>query len=435
MEQVRLIILDPGHFHAALIQKEMYSRVSQRVTVYAPLEPGLADYVNRLALFNTRSANPTSWELEVHASPDFLVRMLQDRPGNVVVIAGRNRGKIDRILASLEAGLHVLADKPWIIASGDLPKLAAALEAAERAGLVGYDIMTERHEITSILQRILVHDPAVLGQLVPGTAAEPGISARSVHHVMKLVAGVPIRRPVWFFDVSEYGEGLSDAGTHVVDLVQWTAFPDQPIDYRNDIRLLGAKHWPTVIGREAFQQVTGAGDFPASIAEHVRDGRLQYYCNNFVHYTIRGVHVKLDILWNWEAPEGAGDVYEASFRGTKACVEIRQGQPERYRPELYVVPNSAALQVEVFAALRRKIEALQAVYPGVGLRETPNQALFLIPDRYRVGHEAHFAQVTNQFFEYLKSPQSLPVWEKPCMLAKYYVSTRGVELARSHGRR
>jgi len=39
MDEFRLIILDPGHFHAALIQKSMYAGVSKRVAVYAPLGP------------------------------------------------------------------------------------------------------------------------------------------------------------------------------------------------------------------------------------------------------------------------------------------------------------------------------------------------------------------------------------------------------------
>ena len=59
-------------------------------------------------------------------------------------------------------------------------------------------------------------------------------------------------------------------------------------------------------------------------------------CNNSVEYTILGSHVKLEILWNAEAPHG--DTYEASFRGTKATVAIRQGEAEKYRPELYVTP-------------------------------------------------------------------------------------------------
>ena len=52
------------------------------------------------------------------------------------------------------------------------------------------------------------------------------------------------------------------------------------------------------------------------------------------------------------------------------------------------------------------------------------------PDRYRVGHEPHFGQVTNKFLSYLKDPKSMPAWEKPNMLAKYYVTTQGLELGR-----
>jgi predicted dehydrogenase len=433
MNQVKLVILDPAHFHAALIQKETYPWVSNKVSVYAPLGAELLDYLNRVALFNARPEKPTNWELEVHTAPDFMNRMLKDRAGNVVVFAGRNRGKIDRINASLDAGLNVLADKPWIISSADLPKLEAALKAAESKGLVGYDIMTERYEITSILQRELVNAPEVFGQQIEGTPEEPGIVGMSVHHIMKMVAGVPIRRSVWFFDVEEYGEGLADVGTHVVDLVQWTAFPDQPIDYRRDIRLLEGKHWPTVVTQEQFRQVTAEADFPRSVSEYVKNGRMDYYCNNSVLYTLKGIHTKLDILWNWEAPPGTGDAYEAAFRGTKARIEIRQGKAEKFIPELYVVPVGGA-RAEVVGGLKRKIAALQTAWPGVGIQERGGALHVVIPERFRVGHEAHFAQVTNRFFDYLKSPRSMPEWEKPNMLAKYYVSTKGTELGRERAR-
>ena len=58
-----------------------------------------------------------------------------------------------------------------------------------------------------------------------------------------------------------------------------------------------------------------------------------------------------------------------------------------------------------------------------------------VPDRYRVGHEAHFAQVTRSFLGYLKAPASLPKWERPNMLAKYYVTTKAVELSRHEAAR
>ena len=69
-------------------------------------------------------SQPTAWEEEVHTGPIPLSRLVAERPGNVVVLSGRNRGKIDAILAALGAGLHVLADKPWVIDVADLPKLA-----------------------------------------------------------------------------------------------------------------------------------------------------------------------------------------------------------------------------------------------------------------------------------------------------------------------
>jgi predicted dehydrogenase len=400
-DQIKLIVLDPGHFHAALVQKEMYPSLDPSVSVYAPMGPDVVDYLNRIALFNTRNENPTAWKIELHSGPDFFERMLQERPGNVVVLAGRNRPKIDRIEASIDAGLNVLADKPWIISSGDLPRLERVLDRAAKKNLVAYDIMTERFEITSLLQKALVNDEAVFGKLV-------SVEARSIHHLMKTVAGVPLRRPVWFFDVNEYGDGLADVGTHVIDLVQWTAFPNDMVDYKKDIRILSARRWPTVISRSDFERVTGEREFPASLATHVKDGALHYDCNNSVEYTVRGAHVALDIRWNWESADG--DVYEASFQGTKAHVELRKG-------ELYVAPRTHAL--DDWAA------AIRDTYPGLAIEPHAGEARIVIPPQVRVGHEDHFAQVTNRFFDYLKAPSTLPAWERSNMLAKYFISTSG----------
>jgi hypothetical protein len=285
--------------------------------------------------------------------------------------------------------------------------------------------MTERFEITSILQRQLVNDPALFGTLQQGTADNPGIRASSIHHIMKLVAGVPLRRPVWFFDTVEYGEGLADVGTHVVDIAHWIAFPDQILDYRKDVQMISGRHWPTKISTAQFQQVTGEKQFPASLAANVHDGSFDYFCNNAVHYTIKGTHVQFDILWNLESKEG-GDVYEAVFRGSNANIEIRQGKAEKFQPQIYVVPQgNRATTVD---ALRKRIAAMQTSWPGVGFEEAGTALRITIPEKYHVGHESHFAQVTNRFFHYLKEPQTLPAWEKSAMLVKYYVSTKGVEL-------
>lgn len=425
MTEVRLITLDPAHFHAALVQKEMYPQVNKRVHVYAPLGTDLMAHLNRILGFNTRKSGPTAWDLEVHASGDFVQRMIAEKPGNVVILSGRNHAKIDYILGAVQNGINVLADKPWILRTEDLGKLQTALDTADEKGLIAYDIMTERFEITTILQRELVQDANVAGTVESGSADQPAVYMESVHYLMKKVAGVSLLRPEWYFDITKQGEGLTDVGTHLVDLVPWLLFPEQPMDYRKDIQIQAGKRWPTVISRDDYTHVSGAVDFPDYLQPWLKDDKLEYFCNNSVSYTVRGVHVHLDVRWDFEAEPGAGDKHLAIIRGNRATVEIRQGKEQNYRPELYVVPGPDQMD-SVAAALKTKIEQLQGKYVGVGLEKSGAEFHILIPDTYRIGHEAHFAEVTNQFLKYLENPKGLPTWEKPNMLAKYYVTTQGV---------
>jgi len=430
MPDVHLMTLDPGHFHAALVQKEMYPGVGPRVEVFAPLGEDLCRHLKRIDGFNRRADRPTAWDVEVHASADFFERMLRERPGNVVVLSGRNRGKVDRILPAVKNGLHVLADKPWILASADLPKMDEALAEADRRGVVAYDLMTERFEITSILQRVLVNDRPTFGEIVKGTEAEPAVHMESVHHLMKVVAGTPNARPPWYFDITEQGEGFSDIGTHLVDLVQWTVFPDQVIDCQRDVRFLSADRWPTWISEANFRRVTNEPRFPETLAPFIKNQALEYFCNTRVSYTLRGIHVRLIVIWDWEAPPGAGDTHFAVYRGTRARIEVRQTERDRYRPELYVIPNAAADAAAVSTAVETKLRTLHAEYRGVTVEQLDGELHVDIPDRFRVGHEAHFAQVTTRFLEYLQDRSMLPAWERPNMLAKYYITTKGTELSR-----
>jgi predicted dehydrogenase len=68
--------------------------------------------------------------------------MMAEKRGGVVMLSGRNARKIEYLRASINAGLHVLADKPWIIEAADLPKLESVLGAAEEKGIIAYDAMT-----------------------------------------------------------------------------------------------------------------------------------------------------------------------------------------------------------------------------------------------------------------------------------------------------
>ena len=55
---------------------------------------------------------------------------------------------------------------------------------------------------------------------------------------------------------------------------------------------------------------------------------------------------------------------------------------------------------------------------------------FAIDDLKLADHEDHFAQVTQRFLRYVRGRSTLPSWERPNMLAKYYVTTEGTALAR-----
>src|SRR4051812_46552227 len=105
----------PGHLHPPPVQKEMYPPLAHPGDGYAPPRPDLLAHLGRIAGFNSRPNDPTAWRLEVHAGGDPLDRLLRERPGNVVVLSGRNDAKVGRIKAAVDAGLHVLADKPWVL--------------------------------------------------------------------------------------------------------------------------------------------------------------------------------------------------------------------------------------------------------------------------------------------------------------------------------
>src|ERR1035437_9896847 len=60
--EVKLITLDPGHFHAALVQKNMYEQINPEVYVYAPDGFDLKEHLTRIEGFNSRTDNPTAWK-------------------------------------------------------------------------------------------------------------------------------------------------------------------------------------------------------------------------------------------------------------------------------------------------------------------------------------------------------------------------------------
>ncbi len=425
---VRLMTLDPGHFHAGLVQKKMYETINPVVFVYAPEGPDVNMHINRIKSYNTREVNPTSWVEEIYTGPDYLEKMLQNVPGNVVVLSGNNSRKTEYISKSIAAGIHVLADKPMAINPNDFDTLIKTFLLAEEKGLLLYDIMTERYEITTILQKELSLIKEIFGNLQEGSIENPAITKESVHHFFKYVSGEPLIRPAWFFDVNQQGEGIVDVTTHLVDLVQWEAFPGQIIDYSQDIDILAANRWITSLNMEQFQQVTGLKEYPQYLLEDTDKNILEVYSNGEINYTIKGHHAKVSVIWNYQAPEGGGDTHYSIMRGTVCNLIIRQGPDENYKPILYVelFEEDNFFEQKLKQALNTTINAR---YPGVNVEKlTSTSWKIIIPENYKIGHEAHFGQVVDKYLDYLIN-NSMPVWEVPNMITKYYITTAALKMA------
>ena len=425
-KDVRLITVDPGHFHVALVQKTGYEEVDSTVHVYAPDGPDLRLHLARIEGLNTRSDDTTNWNEQVYRGPDFFEKMIEEKKGNVVVLSGNNKKKTEYILGSLQNQLNVLADKPMVIDSKGFQQLKEAFEVAEKNNLLLYDIMTERFEITTMLQRELSMLPEVFGTLEKGTPQNPAITKESIHHFYKYVSGSVLTRPAWFLDASQQGEGIVDVMTHLVDLVQWECFPEQSID-TSDIAINTARRWSTDMRLSQFKAITKIDEFPDYLRGNVQaDTVLKIFCNGEINYRIRGVNAKTSVIWKYEAPEGTGDTHYSIMRGTKANLVIRQDKDQQFKPTLYIEPVVKGANYE--QVLTEQIKSVQQKFPGVELKKSQKGWEVIIPEKYKEGHEAHFGRVTEKFLEYLKD-KNMPAWEVPNMIAKYYTTTQGLEVS------
>ena len=288
--------------------------------------------------------------------------------------------------------------------------------------------MTERHDVTNQVMGELVSDQHVFGGWQAGNANQPALVLESVHHLKKWVAGRPLARPWWWFDPAISGEAIADVGTHLADLAIGFIAPSQAVDYRSDIRLLDADRWPLILSEEQFRLMTMLPGYPEELRSRVVEGQLYYAGNSAATLLIRGVHVKLSTTWEFEAPAGGGDIHHAVAHGMTARVAVRQQQGRR--PELFVEAVNAANHAEMIRILQVKCSELQARFPGLTLDVRGTEVRLVIPDKLHTGHESHFAAVMEEYIRYFQTPRTVPHWERPNLLAKYYITTRAVEMSR-----
>jgi predicted dehydrogenase len=416
-----LVVLNPGHFHAALTLRKRHARLDDDVHVYAEDGADLESFLRLVQSFNTRAGEPTGWNVHVHRGPDFLERLSRERPGEVVVYTGKNDAKMRAIHRLHAEGFCVLGDKPWLIDAADLPLLRETVAGPPLA----IDIMTERHEITTRVQKALAASPEVFGGF-RADGSEPAIQLESVHHLYKLVNQRPLVRPAWYFDVAIQGEGITDVTTHLVDLTQWMTGAGKPFDYAGDIELVAARQWPTAVARDMFERITGLDDFPAAVRGAVSGDTLQYLCNAQIDYRLRGLPMRVLSIWNLAIPEGGGDTHCATLRGTQADLVVDQGPETGFATRLSVHPRSPG---QAYAGtLAQAVAVLQPQFPGLAVETDGDIYRIAIPQALRTTHEEHFAAVLDDFLDLLSSGER-PVNLAPDLLTKYTLLARAKELS------
>jgi hypothetical protein len=300
--------------------------------------------------------------------------------------------------------MHVLADKPMAIDGPGFDALVRAFADARERGVLLYDIMTERFEITTMLQKAFSRIPEVFGELLHGSAAEPAVVKESVPLLLEArvrLAGQAARRGsstsssrarAW--STSRRISSISSNGS---------AFPAETLDFSRDVAVLAARRWPTGITPAQFERLTQLRAFPEFLRKYVEpEGNLRVYANGEIDYRIKGVHAKVRVLWNYEAPPGAGDTHYSVMRGSKATLVIRQGAAEGWQPTLYIEPATSKVAAEMPALLAAAMPDVQAAFNGVDVERAGSEWRVLVPQEYHVGHEAHFGQVASAFLRYCR---------------------------------
>ncbi|WP_294080781.1 putative oxidoreductase C-terminal domain-containing protein [Proteiniphilum sp. UBA5384] len=407
-ERKNLMVLNPAHPHGAQIQNTLRSAFHADVHVYAPCENDLEEsYLNTINRHNRSDTVHYPWQIHTYIGEDYMEKMLQDNHGDVVIIASNNRSKSDYILRAAASGLNVIADKPMALNSSDFMKLTDAFAIAETQDRFISDLpaMSMRYSVTCLLQKELAAIPGIFGTLKKGSAEDPAVVQENLHYYYKRIL-----RPTWFFDVKQQGNGVTDVTTHLADLVLWSCFPEETVDYEKDIQIVSSKLWPITIQPGQFKKVTGIEPYPDSLTPYLEGEVLKVFSNGEIILKINETYVRLTARWDFEPPAGESDTHQSVLRGTHATLRIKPGHPL----DLYIEPSQKIDVQELEKEIRNHFEQLKNNYPFISLHQETN-GWRISTKRRAIKKETHINVPSQQ--------------EVSRMLAKYYITTKADAVA------
>jgi predicted dehydrogenase len=310
-----------------------------------------------------------------------------------------------------------------VIDKAGFEELINAYATAEKKGVLLFDMMTERYSLLNKVQKSLMQDTLLFGKIQQGTPDRPAIMESSVHHYYRGGKGT---RPFWFFDVSQQGEGIADVTTHLIDLTFWKTFPDEIIDYKKDIKVLSAKHWPVNITRTEFSKATSLSEIPESLNRYKKDTILEVFANGSINYQLKGINAGVKVEWRAATPKDGNDLRSAYTHGTKATLMISQTEGQK-RPRLTVQKEGNISEKNFQLNLTHALSLLNTSYPGISFSAGSEYTEIVIPSDLEISRDQTF----KVFIGHLEN-RKFPEWEVPNTIAKYYITTTALEMAKGN---
>lgn len=418
VEELEVDIFNPVHFHGALPLQSMYRDIqglalSPTVRVYHAPENSLTAF---RGMVEKIKAKEQGWEIGYSSSPNPLETMLRQR-GDILVLACPNVDKIDVINQAAQAGYRlILSDKPWVIEPEGMKPLENAVEEASKQGTILYDVMTERYELGTIMQDLIMCNTELFGVLEKGSVDQPAITKNSVHILDKSHMGVV--RPPEYFDTRWQGEGIVDVTTHLVDMANMLVMQDRTV-YPDNVELIRCRRWATNVPQNDFEAITKTQEKTLG----------DVFCNGSFTYKVNTINVGVEVCWKLK---GEDDQHYSKIEGSKVTVEVVKGPKDKHQL-VYITPKAPEKEVE--AALEAHVANLRQKFGNEGISYKKEEGRFklILPEEMYTNHFQHFAEVTTRALRYLAGQESFPrTLEDSRLLTKYYLTTSALAAARKN---
>ncbi len=405
MEGWTLHLVEPSHFHAALLLQRLDSRIIGHILIHAGTNWNEAPFLQSLHCLET--CNWDLGRLKIARSQDPIAELLRDHGRPLALLACENSLKADWALRLLLGNVPVLCDKPLWINATTGKGLSDFLRITNQDIFLD-DCMTERFEPVFELQKLL------LTEKLPGFEIRSGPNARvrfhlgNTHNLAKTVAGVPVGRERAFFQIERNGDPFSDVGVHLVDHylrlmtalgISTTYLDRNPGKVESDCK---------TIDPQSLSLNSGTNAIPFPIKQIWQGGNGPSMS-------------KIDTEWlpaeDQPTPENQSAIVHGECGSLAATFDI---------PTNSMVLDLVGLPVgERFnwiRILRENIAKFPEPWPHTKMEETRFGIRMIPPQSTRLAHSARFPKLFEQFLNRIQQNRPLSLFERQKLLLKYAIT-------------